>query len=114
MEDAYCRLHELGYAHSVETWHDNKLVGGLYGVAIGRIFCGESMFSKETDASKMALVHLVRQLQDWGYLLIDCQLHTTHLASLGAEEISRDRYLNYLKQGAIHQAPAGVWPKQVK
>jgi len=86
---AYTRLFKAGYAHSVETWHDGQLVGGLYGVAIGRMFYGESMFSREPDASKVALVRLARQLQRWQFGLIDCQMETPHLASLGARTIPR-------------------------
>ena len=81
------RLHELGYAHSVEAWIDGELAGGLYGVAIGRVFFGESMFARAPDASKIALVGLVRRLAADGFGLIDCQMHTAHLASLGAREI---------------------------
>jgi leucyl/phenylalanyl-tRNA--protein transferase len=89
MVAAYTRLFEAGYAHSVETWRDGQLVGGLYGVAIGRMFYGESMFSREPDASKVALVRLARQLQRWQFGLIDCQMETPHLASLGARTIPR-------------------------
>lgn len=93
MRDAYARLHTLGYAHSVEVWHDEQLVGGLYGVALGAAFFGESMFSHATDASKVAFVHLVRQLEAWGYTLIDCQVASAHLLSLGAVEIPRADFL---------------------
>ena len=86
---AYTRLFEAGYAHSVETWRDGVLVGGLYGVAIGRMFYGESMFSSEPDASKVALVRLAKQLQQWDFGLIDCQMETSHLASLGARTMPR-------------------------
>ena len=86
---AYTRLHQAGYAHSVETWHDGRLVGGLYGVAIGRMFYGESMFSREPDASKVALARLAQQLQRWDFGLIDCQMETAHLASLGARTMPR-------------------------
>ncbi|OQW41626.1 MAG: leucyl/phenylalanyl-tRNA--protein transferase [Proteobacteria bacterium SG_bin4] len=86
---AYTALHDMGLAHSVETWIDGELVGGLYGVALGKVFFGESMFSRSTDASKIAFVHLVKQLQYWEFGLIDCQVKTRHLASLGAREISR-------------------------
>jgi leucyl/phenylalanyl-tRNA--protein transferase len=96
MADAYCDLHEQGAAHSVECWRDDRLVGGLYGVAIGRVFFGESMFSRESDASKVAFCHLVRQLQAWGFGLIDCQVYSSHLASLGATEIPRRRFVKYL------------------
>ena len=89
---AYIELHRLGIAHSFETWIDGELLGGLYGVAIGRAFYGESMFSKQTDASKIAFVHLVRQLQRWNFGLIDCQMKTDHLASLGAREIPRQEF----------------------
>jgi len=89
MVAAYTRLFDAGYAHSVETWHDGVLVGGLYGVAIGRMFYGESMFSRMPDASKAALVHLARQLQQWNFGLIDCQMETPHLASLGARTMPR-------------------------
>ncbi len=89
MRDAYIRLHALGHAHSVETWHGDTLVGGLYGVVVGEVFCGESMFSKETNASKTALISLC---QSNAYRLIDCQVYTDHLASLGARMIPRDTY----------------------
>jgi leucyl/phenylalanyl-tRNA---protein transferase len=96
MLEAYTHLHELGYAHCVETWHDGELVGGLYGVALGGMFFGESMFSRRTDASKVALVWLARQLQRWEFRLIDCQLPSPHLVSLGAEEIRRSDFLDHL------------------
>jgi leucyl/phenylalanyl-tRNA--protein transferase len=89
MIKAYTRLFDAGYAHSVETWHDGKLVGGLYGVSIGRMFYGESMFSREPDASKVALVRLARQLHRWDFGLIDCQMETAHLASMGAHTLPR-------------------------
>jgi leucyl/phenylalanyl-tRNA--protein transferase len=89
MVAAYERLHEAGFAHSVETWVDGELAGGLYGVAIGRAFFGESMFTRRADASKIAFVHLVRHLETWGFGVIDCQMKTAHLASLGAYEIPR-------------------------
>ena len=92
MIDAYVDLHESGWAHSVETWIDGRLAGGLYGVAIGRMFYGESMFMHKRDASKIALVHLVRRLHRDGYGLVDCQMATDHLASLGAREISRAQF----------------------
>jgi leucyl/phenylalanyl-tRNA--protein transferase len=96
MVDAYCRLYELGYAHSAETWIDGELVGGLYGVKLGRMFYGESMFHRVTDASKIAFVHMVRRLQQQGIGMIDCQMHTSHLASLGAREIPRDEFSHRL------------------
>jgi len=87
MVSAYCALHRLGHAHSVEVWMDEQLIGGLYGVAIGKMFYGESMFSKRTDGSKIAFAHMARQLERWGFGMIDCQMYTSHLASLGAREI---------------------------
>ena len=89
---AYSRLFAAGYAHSVETWRDGQLVGGLYGVAIGRMFYGESMFSREPDASKVALVGLAQQLQRWDFGLIDCQMETPHLASMGARTMPRKAF----------------------
>ena len=98
MREAYGRLHALGVAHSVEVWRGERLVGGLYGVALGPVFFGESMFSREPDASKIALVHLARAMQDDGGRLIDCQMHTTHLASLGARDIARAEFIGYLEK----------------
>lgn len=92
MVRAYSSLHALGHAHSVEAWHEGTLAGGLYGVAIGRVFFGESMFSRKRDASKVALVHLVNLLSDMGFGLIDCQLPTSHLASLGARLVPRPEF----------------------
>ena len=94
MKIAYIQLHHQGYAHSVEVWEQNNLVGGLYGVQIGRVFCGESMFSFVSNASKVALIHLC---QSKLYDLIDCQVHTDHLESMGARLISRDEYMNMVK-----------------
>ena len=94
---AYTALHQCGIAHSVETWIDGVLAGGLYGVALGRMFYGESMFTRARDASKIALAHLTRQLQRWGFGLIDCQMNTAHLASLGAREIARVEFVRRLK-----------------
>ncbi|MBI1283810.1 MAG: leucyl/phenylalanyl-tRNA--protein transferase [Thiobacillus sp.] len=98
MVAAYTRLFDAGYAHSVETWHDGALVGGLYGVAIGRMFYGESMFSRMPDASKVALVRLARQLQQWRFGLIDCQMETAHLASLGARTMPRSMFTARLEE----------------
>jgi len=104
---AYCALHKLGYAHSVETWMDGKLAGGLYGVMIGQMFYGESMFSFAANASKIALAHLSRQLQRWqsypltgkvSGAMIDCQMYTPHLASLGARQIPRDEFIARLEE----------------
>jgi leucyl/phenylalanyl-tRNA--protein transferase len=109
MVEAYCDLHEHGYAHSVETWIDGKLAGGLYGVAIGGMFYGESMFHHATDASKIALVHLVRHLNKHGYGMIDCQMHTPHLASMGARAISRDIFAEHLAELVNLPHTAGKW-----
>ena len=96
MVQAYCRLHESGFAHSVEAWRDDILAGGLYGVSLGKFFFGESMFTRITNASKVALVALVEYLQARNFTLIDCQIATEHLISFGAREISRARYLKEL------------------
>jgi leucyl/phenylalanyl-tRNA--protein transferase len=105
---AYRELHRLGYAHSVETWLDGQLVGGLYGVSIGRMFYGESMFSLTSNASKIALAHLARQLAHWDFGMIDCQMNTAHLASLGAREIPRAEFIAQLQE-LIHCAPVTHW-----
>ncbi len=94
---AYIRLHELGVAHSVEVWVDGELAGGIYGLALGRVFFGESMFSKHEDSSKIALVALCRQLQQWHFTLLDCQISNPHLISMGAEEISGAEFHQQLK-----------------
>jgi len=107
MAEAYGTLHRAGFAHSVETWLDDKLVGGLYGVALGRAFFGESMFARVSDASKVALVALARQLQHWGFGVIDCQMNTAHLASLGAREIPRAEFTRRLRE-LVHYAPVPV------
>lgn len=97
MRDAYLSLHDRGIAKSYEVWEDDTLVGGLYGVDLGTIFCGESMFSLKTNASKFAFIKLAEDLKERNYQLIDCQLYTDHLASLGAEEIPRKEFLKLLK-----------------
>ncbi len=109
MVAAYVRLHRLGYAHSVETWIQGELAGGLYGVAIGRAFYGESMFARTSDASKVAMAHLVRQLRRWGFGLIDCQMATAHLASLGAREISRLEFRSRLDRLVNQTGVRGPW-----
>lgn len=98
IQTAYNQLHQQGYAHSVEVWQDKQLVGGLYGLALGGIFFGESMFSQVSDASKVALVKLSQHLQQQGFSLIDCQVYSDHLASLGAAEISRELFLQTLAE----------------
>ena len=109
MLEAYERLHRLGLAHSVEVYRGGELAGGLYGVSVGNVFFGESMFSRVTDASKIALVWVTRQLQRWGYPLIDCQIRNEHLQSMGADEVPRARFLEML--AACLQAPTrrGAW-----
>jgi leucyl/phenylalanyl-tRNA--protein transferase len=97
MKEAYLGLHQKGYAKSYEVWKNDNLVGGLYGVDLGHVFCGESMFSKVSNASKFAFIYLAEDLQASKYKLIDCQLHTAHLASLGAEEISRADFIKMLQ-----------------
>ncbi len=110
MQSAYCALYELGYAHSVETWVDGTLVGGLYGLAIGRMFYGESMFSHASNASKIALAHLARFLETQGYGLIDCQMNTAHLATLGARQIPRNDFIARLQELTAMTPLAGRWP----
>lgn len=104
MQNAYCELHRLGIAHSVEVWEQEQLVGGLYGLAIGKVFFGESMFSRRTNASKMAFIHLARQLDDWGFELIDCQMPTEHLFSFGAQSLERQQFIQRL----ANLCPEGV------
>ena len=110
MQAAYRRLHELGLAHSVETWVDGELVGGLYGIALGRMFYGESMFSWRSDASKIAVAHLARYLERLGFGMVDCQMHTAHLASLGAREIPRDDFIARLNALVAAGPAPGPWP----
>ena len=117
MRRAYVELHELGWAHSVETWCGGQLVGGLYGLAIGRMFYGESMFSLQTDASKIAVAHLARFLESRDFGMVDCQMRTDHLASLGARQIPRTEFLGRLKVlcgNAEHAHPTAAparWPE---
>ena len=98
MQAAYRELHQRGVAHSVEVWSNGALVGGLYGLAVGQLFFGESMFSLVSNASKVGFVELVRQLKDWGFVMIDCQMPTQHLHSFGARAISRQQFSSYLQQ----------------
>ena len=108
---AYGTLHERGYVHSVESWRDGALVGGLYGMALGRVFFGESMFTREADASKVALVHLLHLLRSLDVPLIDCQQDTDHLASLGARTITRARFAALLRELINSSEPPAGWPK---
>jgi leucyl/phenylalanyl-tRNA--protein transferase len=110
MVAAYTRLHERGFAHSVESWRDGRLVGGLYGILLGRVFFGESMFSRETDASKVALVKLVARLEALGVGLVDCQQATRHLASLGAREIPRREFAQRLAESIQYPPTGSRWP----
>jgi leucyl/phenylalanyl-tRNA---protein transferase len=109
MHSAYCRLFEMGYAHSVEAWAGDRLAGGLYGVSMGRMFFGESMFARERDASKVAFVHMVSQFARWKMPLIDCQMPTSHLATLGAREIPRATFLDQIGRLVLEPAPPKPW-----
>ncbi len=106
---AFLHMHRQGHAHSVEVWHQDTLVGGLYGLAIGKVFFGESMFSGMTDASKVAMVTLSQVLSDWGYELIDCQVHNPHLESLGASCIGRQQFRTYLDRLCVQKASPVAW-----
>jgi len=112
MRAAYNNLHQLGYAHSFETWHEDRLVGGLYGVAIGRVFYGESMFSLERDASKVALRRLCDELLARDFHMIDCQMATPHLLGLGAQLIPRSDFIDLLQTFATLPLPPGSWATQ--
>jgi leucyl/phenylalanyl-tRNA--protein transferase len=102
MQRAYLAWHRAGQVHSIETWRDGKLIGGLYGVSLGKMFFGESMFSRETDASKIALAHLVAFLRTQGVAWIDCQMQTAHLSSMGATPVSREQFLAHIHQACAH------------
>jgi len=106
---AYGRLHEAGFAHSVESWWEGKLAGGLYGVSLGKVFFGESMFYRVKDASKVAFVHLVRLLEAWNFDMIDCQITTEHLIRFGAHEIPRSHFLQRLSRALQYQTRRGRW-----
>lgn len=107
--DAYCELHDMGYAHSVEVWQAGELVGGLYGIALGKCFFGESMFSWVSNASKFGFIYLVKKLESLGFGLIDCQQQTQHLQSLGARPIRRDDFLRILKKNEAQETLVGNW-----
>jgi len=109
MKKAYIKLHQLGFAHSAEVWENDVLVGGLYGISLGKAFFGESMFHTKTDASKIAFYCLHEQLLAWGFHFIDCQLHTDHLASLGAEEVPRIVFLEKLEIALANETIRGLW-----
>lgn len=108
MKSAYQELHRMGLAHCVSVYHDNELVGGLYGPSLGPFFFGESMFSRATDASKIALYYLVEHLKRYDFLLVDCQISNNHLTSLGARDISRDQFLDLLEKH-IHKHQPAIW-----
>jgi len=112
MIDAYCGLHESGYAHSVEAWYEGKLAGGLYGVSVGRCFFGESMFTRRTNASSVALVHLVQHLEELSFDMIDCQITTAHLRRFGARKIPRDQFLEQLDKSLKLPTIKGKWLMQ--
>lgn len=109
MRAAYCRLHELGFAHSAEAWCEGRLVGGVYGVSLGAAFFGESMFAEEPDASKVAFVTLVAQLVRWGFDFVDCQVHTENLERFGAEAWERERFLAVLAESLEAPTRRGPW-----
>lgn len=109
MLQAYCLLHELGFAHSAEAWADGELVGGLYGVSLGAAFFGESMFTRRPNASKVAFVHLVQHLQAWDFHLVDCQMYTAHLARFGAVLWPRKRFLQALDRALQQPTRRGRW-----
>ncbi|HAC69206.1 MAG TPA: leucyl/phenylalanyl-tRNA--protein transferase [Pseudomonas sp.] len=109
MQQAYGELHAQGWAHSVEVWDGDQLVGGLYGIAMGKLFFGESMFSHADNASKIGFVTLVRDLAAWGFVMIDCQMQTAHLQSLGASSLPRERFADYLAK-YLDQASMAAWP----
>lgn len=111
--DGFCELHELGYSHSVEVWEGQTLVGGLYGIATGTYFSGESMFSRRTNVSKIALACLAQQLLRWGFPIIDCQQPSRHLQLLGAELIARDKFMEYLDDCHAREQPPRRWTSQL-
>ncbi len=113
MIKAYEMLHKMGHAHSVEVWLDGELAGGIYGVSIGRIFFGESMFSRQSDASKVAMVLLADRLITWGFEMIDCQMYSDHLLSLGAEEIARNEFINRVRHHVTQPVAANAWDQDM-
>lgn len=109
MITAYCRLHDSGFAHSVECWQDNELAGGLYGISLGGVYFGESMFSRQPNSSKVALVSLVNKLQEWDFDLIDCQMKTEHLLQFGAREIPGPEFQTLLAKSILRPTQTGKW-----
>jgi leucyl/phenylalanyl-tRNA--protein transferase len=106
---AYCVLHESGYAHSVEVWKNNTMVGGIYGISLGKVFFAESMFHTETNASKLAFIRLTQLLKQNEYMLLDAQVYTKHVESLGAKEISRKEFMQLLQKGLQYESSTGKW-----
>lgn len=106
---SYTLLFQQGFAHSAEVWLEDELVGGLYGLSIGSAFFGESMFHKETDASKVAFYHLVQKIKEWNFTLLDCQISNPHLISLGGINVSRSDYMEMLKEALKHETQKGLW-----
>ncbi len=113
MQAAYISLHEMGYAHSLEVYQENQLVGGIYGISLGKMFFGESMFSLMSNASKLALIYLVKQLKSWGFELIDCQVWNDHLGSLGAKMLSRHEFLQKVSLNNAQQTKVGKWTLEI-
>ena len=109
MINAYIELHDQGYAHSIETWYDGELIGGLYGISLGKCFYGESMFSLKSNASKFAFIKLSELLNEWNFMLIDCQVPNEHLTSMGCKKISRKAYLDHMRQNLKHSTKTGHW-----
>lgn len=110
MKEAYLALHKMGYAHSVELWDtEGNLNGGLYGIGFGKLFCGESMFAKASNASKIAFIHFVKFLKSFGFEMIDCQMETPHLASFGAKSIERSVFLEYVQKNSVVDSPFTNW-----
>ncbi len=114
MKEAYRSLHQAGLAHSVETWHEGELAGGLYGISLGRCFFGESMFTRVSNASKVALITLARKLDELGFFMIDCQVYTEHLRSLGAVYIPRREFISVLEKGLAYETLTGNWGDRVE
>jgi leucyl/phenylalanyl-tRNA--protein transferase len=114
MMEAYIRLHESGIAHSIETWQNGELMGGLYGISLGRCFFGESMFTRVSNASKAAFITLSMRLRELGFVIIDCQVYTSHLESLGARHITRDEYIAILEEGLMYETIQGSWGDLIK
>ena len=109
MQNAYITLHEMGYAHSLEIYQDNQLIGGIYGLSLGKLFFGESMFSLVSNGSKIAIIYLVKQLKSWGFELIDCQVWNEHLGTLGAKLLSRADFLQKVSQNNLLETKVGKW-----